>query len=75
MFDVPTWFLMCLVVVECIHYAMFRFLRGSYDNTAADDPFWGLTIGDPGKDRIFDDAVYQRGAMVVGTTSRMRPCS
>jgi acyltransferase len=28
-FDVPTWFLMCLVVVECIHYAVFRFLRGS----------------------------------------------
>jgi acyltransferase len=28
-FDVPTWFLMCLVVVECIHYALFRFLRGS----------------------------------------------
>jgi acyltransferase len=28
-FDVPTWFLMCLVAVECIHYAVFRFLRGS----------------------------------------------
>jgi acyltransferase len=28
-FDVPTWFLMCLVVVECIHYAVFRFLRAS----------------------------------------------
>lgn len=28
-FDVPTWFLMCLVVVECIHYAVFRSLRGS----------------------------------------------
>lgn len=28
-FDVPTWFLMCLVVVECIHFATFRFLRGS----------------------------------------------
>ena len=28
-FDVPTWFLMCVVVVECIHYAVFRFLRGS----------------------------------------------
>lgn len=28
-FDVPTWFLMCLVVVEFIHYAAFRFLRGS----------------------------------------------
>jgi acyltransferase len=28
-FDVPTWFLMCLVVVECIHFTVFRFLRGS----------------------------------------------
>ena len=28
-FNVPTWFLMCLVVVECIHYAVFRFVRGS----------------------------------------------
>jgi acyltransferase len=28
-FDVPTWFLMCLVVVECIHYVLFRFLRAS----------------------------------------------
>jgi acyltransferase len=28
-FDIPTWFLMCLVVVEWIHYAVFRFLRGS----------------------------------------------
>jgi acyltransferase len=28
-FDVPTWFLMCLVMVECIHYAVFRFLRRS----------------------------------------------
>ena len=28
-FDVPTWFLMCLVMVECIHYVVFRFLRDS----------------------------------------------
>lgn len=28
-FDVPTWFLMCLVAVEVIHYLAFRFLRGS----------------------------------------------
>ena len=28
-FDVPTWFLMCLVVVECIHFTVFRLLRGS----------------------------------------------
>lgn len=28
-FDVPTWFLMCLVSVEAIHYVAFRYLRGS----------------------------------------------
>ena len=28
-FDVPTWFLMCLVVVECIQFTVFRLLRGS----------------------------------------------
>ena len=28
-FNVPTWFLMALVSVEILHYAVFRFLRGS----------------------------------------------
>lgn len=31
----------------------------------ADDPFWGVTIGDPGADKLFDGAVYERGAMTV----------
>ena len=31
----------------------------------ADDPFWNLAIGDPGPDRIFDFAVYIRGAMTL----------
>lgn len=31
----------------------------------ADDPFWQLTIGDPGADDIFDGAVYDRGAMTL----------
>ncbi|QJY44984.1 M1 family metallopeptidase [Pseudonocardia broussonetiae] len=31
----------------------------------ADDPFWTLPIGDPGPDRIFDEAVYVRGAMTL----------
>ncbi|MDP9143224.1 MAG: immune inhibitor A, partial [Actinomycetota bacterium] len=30
-----------------------------------DDPFWSLTIGDPGPDRLFDIAVYFRGAMTL----------
>ncbi|HYO42769.1 MAG TPA: M1 family metallopeptidase [Candidatus Limnocylindrales bacterium] len=32
---------------------------------APDDPFWSLTIGDPGPDRLFDFAVYVRGAMTL----------
>jgi len=31
----------------------------------ADDPFWALRIGDPGPDRLFDQAVYARGAMTL----------
>ena len=31
----------------------------------ADDPFWDLTIGDPGPDALFDGAVYLRGAMTL----------
>ncbi len=31
----------------------------------ADDPFWNLTIGDPGPDNLFDFAVYARGAMTL----------
>lgn len=28
-FDIPTWFLMCLITVEILHYAVFQFLRAS----------------------------------------------
>ena len=31
----------------------------------ADDPFWQLTIGDPGPARLFDAAVYYRGGLTV----------
>jgi aminopeptidase N len=30
-----------------------------------DDPFWSITIGDPGPDALFDFAVYARGAMTL----------
>ena len=30
-----------------------------------DDPFWTLTIGDPGPDELFNFAVYARGAMTL----------
>jgi len=44
---------------------IFGFLAG----IPADDPFWDLTIGDPGPDRMFDFAVYFRGA---GTLHALR---
>ena len=31
----------------------------------ADDPFWTLTIGDPGPDALFDPPVYFRGGMTL----------
>ena len=36
-----------------------------YEGIPADDPFWSLTIGDPGPDTLFDFAVYARGAMTL----------
>jgi hypothetical protein len=38
-----------------------RYLSG----IPAADPFWTVTIGDPGPDRMFDGAVYVRGAMTL----------
>ncbi len=31
----------------------------------AEDPFWSLTIGDPGPDHLFDFPIYVRGAMTL----------
>jgi aminopeptidase N len=31
----------------------------------ADDPFWQVLPGDPGATRLFDDAVYDRGALTL----------
>ena len=28
LFDIPTWFLLCIAVVELLHFAVFRYLRG-----------------------------------------------
>lgn len=36
-----------------------------YAGIPADDEFWALRIGDPGPDRIFDGAIYDRGAMTL----------
>jgi hypothetical protein len=37
----------------------------SFAGIPADDPFWELTIGDPGPDDLFDFPVYGRGAMTL----------
>ena len=42
-----------------------RWLRSVYDQTPADDWFWGVTPGDPGRDNLFGRAVYVRGAMTL----------
>ena len=36
-----------------------------YSDIPEDDPFWDLRIGDPGRDHLFDGAVYTRGAMTL----------
>ena len=40
-------------------------LRGYYDNVSPSSEFWKVTIADPGADRVFDPAVYDRGAMTL----------
>jgi hypothetical protein len=41
---------------------IFEFLT---TNIPADDPFWSLTIGDPGPEQLFEGPVYDRGAMTL----------
>jgi aminopeptidase N len=36
-----------------------------YRGIPRNHPFWRLRIGDPGPDALFDDAVYERGAMTL----------
>ncbi len=40
-------------------------LRVRYDNLEPSNSFWNLRIGNPGRDRLFDSAVYERGAMTL----------
>ncbi|MFF5172149.1 M1 family metallopeptidase [Micromonospora sp. NPDC000089] len=37
----------------------------TYAGYPKDDPFWQVKPGDPGAARVFDDAVYDRGAMAL----------
>ena len=39
--------------------------RSIYDAFEASSSYWKLHIGDPGPDRLFDAAVYERGAMTL----------
>ncbi len=36
-----------------------------YSSIPADDPFWQVTPGDPGKENLFHRSVYTRGAMTL----------
>ncbi|MBS2937454.1 M1 family metallopeptidase [Nocardioides sp. J2M5] len=40
-------------------------LASHYAGTAADSSFWDVTVADPGADKVFDSAVYGRGAMTL----------
>jgi aminopeptidase N len=37
----------------------------TYQSIAADDPFWQVLPADPGADKQFDNAVYDRGALAL----------
>jgi aminopeptidase N len=39
--------------------------QATYDAFPADDPFWTVTIGDPGVTDLFSNPVYFRGAMTL----------
>ena len=36
-----------------------------YENVGADSDFWQVAVADPGPAKVFDDAVYGRGAMAL----------
>ena len=40
-------------------------LRNGYRSYPADDPMWRVRLDDPGPQRMFDNAIYQRGAMAL----------
>ncbi len=40
-------------------------LRDTYQNYPAESHFWDVRIADPGPRRLFDNAIYQRGAMAL----------
>ena len=40
-------------------------LRSYHANVAPSSDFWSVVVGDPGADKVFDSAVYGRGAMTL----------
>jgi aminopeptidase N len=42
-----------------------QFFQAVYSAFPANDPFWSVSIGDPGPERLSDLAVYLRGAMTL----------
>lgn len=42
-----------------------QWLRTSYQQRPANDPFWKTQVRDPGPDRLFATAIYYRGAMTL----------
>ena len=40
-------------------------LRSYHANVAPTSDFWSVVVGDPGADKVFDSAVYGRGAMTL----------
>ncbi|WP_372735021.1 M1 family metallopeptidase [Nocardioides sp.] len=42
-----------------------EWLHAAYGGIAADADFWKLSLDNPGPDRLFDQAVYLRGAMAL----------
>jgi aminopeptidase N len=40
-------------------------LDDNYGNIAAASDFWQVTVADPGAEKVFDDAIYRRGAMTL----------
>ena len=42
-----------------------RQLLDTYGRYPGSSPFWGLVVSDPGRARIFDAPVYERGAMML----------
>ena len=45
--------------------SMQTWLTDTYDTYPPSSPLWSLSIDDPGPARLFDGAVYERGAMAV----------